>query len=87
MIITLLIVVGIVMCVFWHCFFKYKSDELEYKKFESEYAEKTIKERTALDIEKERTEQRRLDYQKEAENTKQLEIKASYKKETGQSLY
>lgn len=87
MIITLFIVTGIVMCVFCHCFFRYKSEKLEYKKVENEYAEKTIKERTQLDIEKERTEQRRLEYQKEAENTKQLEIKSSYKKETGANLY
>lgn len=84
---VLIIVIGIVICAFSFCFFDYKQSELEYKKNESEYAEKAIKERTALDIEKERTEQHRLDRDKEMERTKQLQIKSDYKEKNGSCLY
>ena len=85
--IVIAIVAGVVLCVFTVCFFNYKENELEFKKTESEYAEKAIKERNSLDIEKEHTEQRRIDWQKEAEKTKQLQIKSDYKQKTGRELY
>ena len=85
--IVIAIVTGVVLCVFTICFFHYKEIELEFKKTESEYAEKAIKERNSLDIEKEHTEQRRVDWQKEAERTKQLQIKSDYKEKTGRDLY
>ena len=84
---VLIIVIGIVICVFSFCFFDYKQSELEYKKHESEYAEKTINERMKLDIEKERTEQYRLDRGKEEERTKQLQIKSDYRKNNDSCLY
>ena len=85
--IVVAIVTGVVLCVFTVCFFHFKENELEFKKQESEYAEKAIKERNSLDIEKEHTEQRRIDWQKEAEKTKQLQIKSDYKQTTGRELY
>ena len=85
--IVIAIVAGVVLCVFTVCFFHYKENELEFKKTESEYAEKAIKERNSLDIEKEHTEQRRIDWQKEAEKTKQLQIKSDYWENTGRELY
>ena len=48
------------------------------KKKENEYA---------LYIEKEHTEQRRIDWQKEAEKAKQLQIKSDYWENTGRELY
>lgn len=93
-IIVLIVVIGIAACVFLSAYFSYKVKELDYKKIESEYAERTIKERTALEKEQERTKQHLLEKEKEqertkreAEITKQLEIKASYKEKTGSSLY
>ena len=76
--IVVAIVAGVVLCVFTVCFFNYKENELEFKKKENEYA---------LYIEKEHTEQRRIDWQKEAEKTKQLQIKSDYKQKTGRELY
>ena len=76
--IVIAIVAGVVLCVFTVCFFNYKENELEYKKKENEYA---------LYIEKEHTDQNRIDWQKEAEKTKQLQIKADYKQKTGRELY
>lgn len=81
------IVTGVVLCVFAICFFHFKEIELEFKKTESEYAEKAIKERNSLEIEKEYTEQSRINLQKEIEETKQLQIKADYKQKTGRELY
>ena len=78
---------GVVLCVFIVCFFNYKGNELELKKQESEYAEKAMKEKNSLDIEKEYTEQGRINWQKEIEKTKQLQIKADYKEKTGRDLY
>lgn len=85
--IVIAIVAGVVLCVFAICFFHFKEIELEFKKTESEYAEKAIKERNSLDIEKEHTEQHRIDWQKEAEKTKQLQLKSDYKQKTGRELY
>ena len=65
--IVIAIVVGAVLCVFIVCFFHYKENELEFKKKENEYA---------LYIEKEHTDQHRIDWQKEAEKTKQLQIES-----------
>ena len=62
--IVVAIVTGVVLCVFAICFFNYKENELEFKKKENEYA---------LYIEKEHTEQRRIDWHKESEKTKQLQ--------------
>ena len=76
--IVIAIVAGVVLCVFTACFFSYKENELEFKKKENEYA---------LYIEKEHTEQRRIDWQKEAEKTKQLQIKSDYWENTGRELY
>ena len=76
--IVIAIVSGVVLCVFTVCFFNYKDNELEFKKKENEYA---------LYIEKEHTEQRRIDWQKEAEKTKQLQIKSDYKEKAGRELY
>ena len=76
--IVIAIVAGVVLCVFTVCFFNYKENELEFKKKENEYA---------LYIEKEHTEQHRIDWQKEAEKTKQLQIKADYWENTGGELY
>ena len=85
--IVIAIVTGVVLCVFTVCFFHFKENELEFKKMERESAEKAIKERNSLDIEKEYTEQRRIDWQKEAEKTKQLQLKSDYKQKTGRELY
>ena len=85
--IVIAIVAGVVLCVFTVCFFHFKEIELEFKKTESEYAEKAMKEKNSLDIEKEYTEQGRINWQKEIEKTKQLQIKADYKKKTGRDLY
>ena len=85
--IVIAIVTGVVLCVFAICFFHFKEIELEFKKTESEYAEKAIKERNSLDIEKEYTEQSRINLQKEIEKTKQLQIKSDYKQKTGRELY
>ena len=71
--IVIAIVTGVVLCVFAICFFHFKEIELEFKKTESEYAEKAIKERNSLDI--------------EIEKTKQLQIKSDYKQKTGRELY
>ena len=76
--IVIAIVAGVVLCVFTVCFFNYKENELEFKKKENEYA---------LYIEKEHTEQHRIDWQKEEEKTKQLQIKSDYKQKTGRELY
>ena len=76
--IVIAIVAGVVLCGFTVCFFHYKENELEFKKKENEYA---------LYIEKEHTEQHRIDWQKEAEKTKQLQIKSDYKQKTGRELY
>ena len=76
--IVIAIVAGVVLCVFTVCFFNYKENELEFKKKDSEYA---------LYIEKEHTDQRRIDWQKEAEKTKQLQIKSDYWENTGRELY
>ena len=76
--IVIAIVSGVVLCVFAICFFNYKENELEFKKKENEYA---------LYIEKEHTDQHRIDWQKEAEKTKQLQIKSDYKQKTGKELY
>ena len=70
--IVIAIVAGVVLCVFTVCFFHYKENELEFKKQESEYAEKAIKEKNSLDIEKEYTEQGRINWQKEIEKTIQI---------------
>ena len=85
--IAIAIVTGVVLCVFTVCFFHYKENELEFKKTESEYAEKAIKERNSLDIEKEYTEQSRINWQKEIEKTKQLQIKSDYWENTGREVY
>ena len=85
--IVIAIVAGVVLCVFTVCFFHFKENELEFKKMERESAEKAIKERNSLDIEKEYTEQRKINWQKEIEKTKQLQIKADYKQKTGRELY
>ena len=74
--IVIAIVAGVVLCVFTVCFFHYKENELEFKKQESEYAEKAMKEKNSLDIEKEYTEQGRINWQKEIEKTKQLQIES-----------
>ena len=74
--IVIVIVTGVVLCVFAICFFRFKEIELEFKKTESEYAEKAIKERNSLEIEKEYTEQSRINLQKEIEKTKQLQIES-----------
>ena len=76
--IVIAIVAGVVLCVFTVCFFNYKENELEFKKKENEYA---------LYIEKEHTDQSRIDWQKEAEKTKQLQIKSDYWENTGRELY
>ena len=76
--IVIAIVTGVVLCVFTVCFFNYKENELEFKKKENEYA---------LYIEKEHTDQHRIDWQKEAEKTKQLQIKSDYWENTGRELY
>ena len=76
--IVIAIVTGVVLCVFTVCFFNYKENELEFKKKENEYA---------LYIEKEHTDQSRIDWQKEAEKTKQLQIKSDYWENTGRELY
>ena len=76
--IVIAIVAGVVLCVFTVCFFNYKENELEFKKKENEYA---------LYIEKEHTDQHRIDWQKEAEKTKQLQIKSDYWENTGRELY
>ena len=76
--IVVAIIAGVVLCVFTVCFFNYKENELEFKKKENEYA---------LYIEKEHTEQHRIDWQKESEKTKQLQIKSDYKQKTGRELY
>lgn len=81
------IVTGIVICVLIFCICDYKQQELEYKKTENQYAENAIEKQTKLDIEREKTKQILLDKEKEAEKTKQLEIKYSFQKETGKSLY
>ena len=81
------IVTGIVICVLIFCICDYKQQELEYKKTENQYAENAIEKQTKLDIEREKTKQIMLDKEKEAEKTKQLEIKYSFQKETGKSLY
>ena len=65
--IVIAIVTGVVLCVFTVCFFNYKENELEFKKKENEYA---------LYIEKEYTEQSRINLQKEIEKTKQLQIES-----------
>ena len=85
--IVIAIVSGVVLCVFTVCFFHYKENELEFKKMERESAEKAIKERNSLEIEKEYTEQGRINWQREVEKTKQLQIKADYKQKTGRELY
>ena len=85
--IVIAIVAGVVLCVFTVCFFHFKENELEFKKMERESAEKAIKERNSLEIEKEYTEQGRINWQKEIEKTKQLQIKADYKQKTGRELY
>ena len=85
--IVIAIVAGVVLCVFTVCFFHYKENELEFKKQEREYAEKERIERNSLDIEKEYTEQGRINWQKEIEKTKQLQIKSDYKQKTGRELY
>lgn len=69
------------------CFAVYKDKELEYKKSESEYARDALQIRTQVEVEQERTKQRLLDKEKEEERTKQLELKANYQKETGNSLW
>ena len=76
--IVIAIVTGVVLCVFTVCFFNYKENELEFKKKKNEYA---------LYIEKEHTEQHRIDWQKDAEKTKQLQIKSDYWENTGRELY
>ena len=76
--IVIAIVTGVVLCVFTVCFFNYKENELEFKKKENEYS---------LYIEKEYTEQGRINWQKEIEKTKQLQIKSDYKQKTGRELY
>ena len=76
--IVIAIVAGVVLCVFTVCFFNYKENELEFKKKENEYA---------LYIEKEHTDQHRIDWQKESEKTKQLQIKSDYWENTGRELY
>ena len=85
--IVIAIVAGVVLCVFTVCFFHYKENELEFKKQESECAEKAMKEKNSLDNEKEYTEQGRINWQKEIEKTKQLQIKSDYKQKTGRELY
>ena len=76
--IVIAIVTGVVLCVFIVCFFHYKENELEFKKKENEYA---------LYIEKEHTDPHRIDWQKEAEKAKQLQIKSDYWENTGRELY
>lgn len=88
MVIALIIsALALVICCFITSYFKFKTQELEYKKIDSQYTEKTIRERTELEIEQERTKQRLLDKEKEAEKTKQLEIRSNHQKETGKELY
>ena len=76
--IVIVIVAGVVLCVFTVCFFHFKENELEFKKKENEYS---------LYIEKEHTDQSRIDWQKEVEKTKQLQIKSDYWENTGRELY
>lgn len=85
--IVITIVSGIVLCVLIFCICAYKQKELEYKKTENEYAGNAIEKQTELDIAKEKTKQILLDKEKEAEITKQLEIKSSFQKENGFRLY
>ena len=74
MIVALIILaLALVICCFITSYFKFKTQELDYKKLDSEYAQKTIKDRTALEVEQERTKQRLLDKEAEVERRKQKE--------------
>lgn len=65
--------VTVIVCCFLISFFRFKTKELDYKKLDSEYTQKTLKERTALEIEQEKTKQRLLEKEKETEYRKQKE--------------
>lgn len=80
-------IIGLVMCVAIVCYTIYKQKELIFRQYDSEYARDSLKDRTALDIEQEKTKQHLLDRDREAERTKQLEIKANFKKEHNEDLY
>lgn len=86
--------IGVVLCVAVGCYTFYKSEELKYRKYDSEYARDALQERTKLDIEQEKTKREQektkqylLEQEREVERTKQLEIKATYKKEHNATLY
>lgn len=79
--------ISVVLCAIVGCYSYYKCKELDYRKYDSEYARDALQERTKLEVEQERTKQHLLDRDKEAERTKQLEIKANYKKEHNATLY
>ena len=79
--------IGIVSCVSALCYTLYKTEELKYRKYDSEYARDALQERTKLEVEQEKTKQHLLDRDKEVERTKQLEIKANFKKEHNKDLW
>lgn len=80
-------IIGVVICVSVGCYTFYKKEELKYRKYDSEYARDALQERTKLDIEQEKTKQYLLEKEKEVERTKQLEIKANFKKENNKDLW
>ena len=87
-------IIGVVLCAVVGCYTFYKSKELEYRKYDSEYARDALQERTKLDIEQEKTKREQektkqllLEQEKEVERTKQLEIKANFKKEHNKDLW
>ena len=80
-------VIGVVLCVAVICYTLYKREELKYRKYDSEYARDALQERTKLEVEQEKTKQHLIDRDKEAERTKQLEIKANFKKEYNKDLW
>ncbi|MBQ8167184.1 MAG: hypothetical protein IJZ96_09135 [Lachnospiraceae bacterium] len=93
MAIGIIAAITVVSCCFLITFFRFKTKELDYKKSDSEYAQKTLKERTALELEQETTKQRMLEREKEAEKTKQkqeetkqMELKVVYRRENGKDL-
>ena len=79
---ALWIILGVttVACFFIGFYFNFKVKELEYKKAEGEYTQRTLKDRSQLEVEQEKTKQ-------EQERTKQLEIKTQYHEKYGQHLY
>ena len=87
-------IIGIVLCVTVVCYTLYKKEELKYRKYDSEYARDALQERTKLEVEQEKTKreqektkQNLIEQEKEAERTKQLEIKANFKKENNKDLW